>query len=86
MDQPALFISDTDGQAVDLGFDGKFGGLADQPFFHAAEEILELLFAVGVVQTLHPDGMGHGAKRVEGGATDLAGGGVFVGELGMGSF
>jgi hypothetical protein len=75
-----------DGEPVDLGFDGEGGLLSCEAFAYAGKKIDQFTFAVGIVETLHADGVGDGTKGVEGGAADFPGGGIFVDELWMGFF
>ena len=75
-----------DGESVDLGFDGEGGLLSCEAFAYAGKKIGQFSFAVGIVEALHADGVGDGAKGVERGAADFTGGGIFVDELRMGFF
>ena len=86
LDQAAVFVADADGHPVDLGLDGKLGGLAVQIFGDAIEELTQLLFAVGVVEALHRDGVTDRPERVERGAAHLFGGRIFVDQLRMSFF
>ena len=84
--EAAIFVSETDGKAIDLGFDCEFRSLPVEIFFNPIEKLLKLLLAIGVVEALHADGVGDGPKGIEGGTADLAGGGVFVHQFGMRGF
>ena len=75
-----------DGESVDLGFDGEGGLLSCEAFVYAGKKIGQFSFTVGIVEALHANGVGDGAKRVEGGAANFAGRGIFVDKLRMGFF
>ena len=86
MGEAAFFVAKADGEAIDFGFDDIVGVLAVKIFFDAVQKFSEFGFAVGVVQALHPNGVGDGAKGFERGAADFTGGGVFVDEFGVSGF
>jgi hypothetical protein len=84
--EAAIFVAEADREAIDLGFDCKFRSLPVEIFFNSIQKLLKLLLAIGVVEALHPDGVGDSPKRVERGTANLAGGGVFVRKFGMRGF
>jgi hypothetical protein len=79
----AVFVTNAYGQAIHFGFDGKLSRLAVKIFFNTIEKFCQFLFAVGVVEALHPHRVCDGAKGVEWGTPDLAGGRVFVSQFGV---
>ena len=83
--EPAVFVTDRQRQAVDLGFGrkgqrGVDGNVQERP--HPGHEVGDVLGGERILERHHADGMRDLAKRLGRGGADLAGGGIGAGEMG----